>query len=201
MMHITQRTCVLGGKFSGKKVKDREARSIQLELSGIMLDENELNSLLGEPHAHRSIYNTNGKEITPYLKRLKALELSNSWEGAEVTLWYSGATLRLDLPKAKLTKIRLTPLTGGETHMSCNVESEPTLDRKLVDLIERVGSGIECEIRADHPEEQEDLPLNSHGTGERPIDGTTGKSREMSRTGRSITAHARRQARKEREAP
>jgi hypothetical protein len=199
MMHITQRMCVLGAKFSGKKVKDREARSIKLELAGILLDENELNSVLGEPHAHRSIYNTNGKDIVPYLKCLKALELSHAWEGAAVTLWYELGKKSLELTKAKLTKIRLEPLNGGETQMSCTVESEPTLDAKIVALIERMGSGIECEIRADHPSEQADLPLNTHGTGERPLDGTSPESRELSRTGHSIAAHAKPQARKGRE--
>lgn len=166
MLTLNQRDCRLGEKYAGKKIADKEARSLKLDLEEIMLDDVELNCLLGEPHAHQVLYNMGRKPIEPYLKAVKALELSEAITGAHVEIYYQYGTAKVEMPKAKLSKIRLELRAGGQTAMSCTVEAVPALDHHIVDLIDRIGTGVEVMIAAVPPGLQQDLPLNSHGEGE-----------------------------------
>lgn len=185
MLRISQRTCRLGEKYAGKKDEEADAITLRVELANVVLDREELNALLGEPHAYEALYNTSATPVTPYLKCLKALELRNSWEGAYVALWYEMGKRKIEFKRAKISKIKIEPRHGGDTFLSLTVEGEPALDGKFVDIIARVGGAAECEIRADRPEDQRDLPLNSHD-GARPV--APGR-RPHAKTSRSKRAH------------
>lgn len=171
MLTITQRECRLGAKYSGKLVeKDGdEHRTVKFELENIVLEANELNALLGEPHAHRALYDTSRSGVRPFLKCLKALELAKACESARVTLSWSMGAEQVVFPDAKLTKLKLELQEGGLTAMSCVVESEPALDETLTELLARLGHGIEVEIHAEQYGAQQDLQLgNRFGEGEQP---------------------------------
>lgn len=188
MLSLTQRPCMLGDKYGGKKRKDEDIRTLKLELKEIEIDRAELNALLGEAHAFEAIYDTSANPVRPYLACIKAIELKSAWEGAVVTLWYEMGQTRVDFKNAKLSKIKIEPRLGAETVMSCTLEGEPTLDKKVVELIDRIGTGIECELRADRPEAQADLPLNTHGAGEQP-DTPARSGKSGGRRGRRPGAH------------
>lgn len=168
MLSLKQRPCILGDKYAGKKKRDTEVRTLKLELKDIELSREEVNALLGEPHAYEALYDTSAHPIRPFLACIKALEIAASWTGARVVLWYELGATKVELKNATLSKIKITPPLGGDTRLSLSVEGEPVLDRKIAELIDRVGSGIECEIHAERPEDQQELPLNSHGEGEQP---------------------------------
>lgn len=182
MLALSQRECKLGTKYSGKVVDQNgiERRTLKIELTDLPLDANELNALLGEPYAHRALYDTSRTGVRPILRALKTLELRSACESARVTLLWSLGAEQLVFTDAKLAKIRLELQEGGITAMSCTVETEPTLDGWLVALLERLGAGIEVEIHAEHFGAQQDLPLNRHADGEAP---------EAPRRGRRPTAH------------
>jgi hypothetical protein len=166
MLSLSQRDCLLGEKYGGKKVKDEDTRTFKVELSNVILDKTELAALLGEPHAYEALYDTSQKPHKPYLTCLKALELNSSWEGAYVALYYELGKSKIEFKRASLSKIRLELRQDGETAMSCTVEGETALNGKVVQVIERIGTSVEVEIRAQRPEDQRELPLNQHGEGE-----------------------------------
>lgn len=178
MLSLSQRDCFLGDKYGGKKLKDEDTRTFKLELADVMLDKAELAALLGEPHAYEALYDTSQKPHRPYLACLKALELKTSWENAFVAVYYELGKSKIEFKRASLSKIRLELRLGGETAMSCTVEGETALNAKVVQVIERVGTSVEVEIRAQRPEDQRELPLNSHGEeGEQSQQGSGRKGR------------------------
>lgn len=172
MLTLTSREAKLATKHSGdcKEVEGKEVRTLTFELQEIMLDDTELNALLGEPHAHRSLYNfQRDGAVLPFLRCFKALELEQPITGAYVALEFGGNTLKF--AECKLSKIRLTLMEGGDTALSCKVTAEPALDATLAALIERLGGLVFVELRGLPPTAQRDLPLNQHGEGERPESG------------------------------
>jgi hypothetical protein len=68
----------------------------------------------------------------------------------------------------KLSKIKLELRHGGMTALSCKVTTAPTLDETLPLLFEQFGKQVECELRAEPPGAQQDLPLSKFGEGEQP---------------------------------
>lgn len=182
MITITQRDCRLGPKYAGRLVEAKdsapERRTLKLQLEGIELDEAEFNALFQDAHAWRLLHEDTG----PSLALLKQFELKGlAFEGAHVTLWHSLGAQRIEVKAAKITKITLhigDVAASGSTTLGITVEGEPPLDASLVQLLERVGGGIEVEIRADHPDAQTDLPLSTHGEGEQPATGPTRRGRK-----------------------
>lgn len=172
MITITQRDCRLGPKYQGKhhEAKDTkpERQTLKVQLEGIELDETEFNALFQDPNAWRLLHDTEG----PALKLLQKFELKGlTFDGAHVTLFHSLGAKRIEMAKAKLSKVTLhihDEEASGATTLALTIEGEPPMNAGLVQLLERVGQGIEVEIRADHPDAQKDLPLNTHGTGEQP---------------------------------
>ncbi|MEY4760667.1 MAG: hypothetical protein RLZZ200_523 [Pseudomonadota bacterium] len=185
MITITQRDCRLGPKFAGKHNEAQDAkpesRTLKVQLEGIEVDEAEFNALFQDAHAWQLLHGTDG----PSLRLLKKFELKGlKFEGAHVVLYHSLGAEMIEIKQAKISKVTLhiaDEEASGATTLSLTVDGEPPLNAKLVKLIERIGNGIEVEIRADHPEAQKDLPLNTHGTGEQPA---TGKPGRRARSGR-----------------
>lgn len=188
MLTLDRRDCELGYNYAGKgKEKDGEkVRLLTFELSEILLDERELNAFIREPHAWRSLYNDGPNGVEPFLRCLKALELDAAIEGAYVALTYGLDANEMIFAECKLTKIKLALRDGGRTALSCKVTTAPVLDETLPELIEQFGSSIECELRAEPPGAQQDLPLNKHGDGEQPA---TGKKRRGRRGNGETRAH------------
>ena len=168
MLTLDRRDCKLGGDSSAKvKEKDGvEVRTLTFELQEVMLDERELNAFLHEPHAWSALYNDRNGEVAPFLRCFKALELEQAIEGACVALTYGLGANEMIFTECKLSKIKLALRDGGKTALSCKVTTAPTLDETLAELFELFGSAIECELRAEPPGAQQDLPLNQHGEGE-----------------------------------
>jgi hypothetical protein len=172
MITITQRACVLGPKYSGKHQKANqehaERKTVRLQLERIEVTEAEFNAIFQSPQAWQLLHDSQTKG--PSLPLLKHFELKEfNVDGAHVTLWHSLGKEKIEIALAKLSKFAFTigdQSASGATTLSLTIEGEPPMDAKLVQLLERVGQGIECEFRGDHPEAQADLPLNTHGTGE-----------------------------------
>ncbi len=85
--------------------------------------------------------------------------------------WEKGTRKPHSFWMAKLSKFAFSIAAGGSTLLSVTIEGEPPMDAKLVALLERIGKGIECEFRGEHPAAQKDLPLNQHGEGEQKAGG------------------------------
>ena len=169
MLSLSQRDCQLGEKYSGRKKRDEDTWTLKLELTGLVLERNEVNAIL-RPSRMRLRRSTTQAPIRsrPFIGCIKAIELQNAWDGAHVVLWYELGKRKIEFKQAKLTKLKVHPTLGGETRFSCIVEGAPPLDKQLAEIIERAGKSIEVEIHAERPEDQQDLPLSQHGEGEHP---------------------------------
>jgi hypothetical protein len=179
MLSLTRRECELGGDHSGKtKEKNGEVtKYLTFELHELELDSLELNAFLCEPHAFNSLYNNGPDGITPFLKCFKALELDASIEGAYLALYWGLDDTTMVFTECKLSKIQLVLCDGGLTKLSCKVTTAPVLDESLPALFEKFGEKIECELRAEPPGAQQDLPLNRHGEGEQSATRKPGRKR------------------------
>lgn len=180
MITITQRDCVLGPKYSGKHaIATKEAperRTVKLQLLSIQVEEAEFNAIFMSAYAWQLLHDT--ATGGPSLPMLAAFELKEfTIEGAHVTLWHTLGKEKIDIANARLSKFAFSIAPGGSTLLSVTVEGEPPMDAKLVALLERIGVGIECEFRGEHPAAQKDLPLNQHGEGEHK-----GKGRKFGRS-------------------
>jgi hypothetical protein len=173
VISLSSREATLGPKYSGAAPKESgepdEQSTLKFELAGIELDQNELNALLAEPHAWRSLYDTSGPVARPYLKCLKCLELKDKVKGAFVGILWSTGGKGPVFTDATLKKLELELGDEGITRLSCQVEVEAVLDKTLLALLERLGQTIMVEIRAEQHLAQQDLPLvNKFGVDEQP---------------------------------
>jgi hypothetical protein len=174
ILNIPHCDCLLAEKYAGKAVSKKNKdpyTTLKIELHRIPLDRDQLCAIMGEPHAFEALYNTGANPVEPFLKCLKELRLEYEYQLANVALFYEMGSTRFPLKDATLSDLRIQLRQGGESWLSMKVEAAPPLDRKLGELLERLGSGIECEIHADDPLAQTELPLNTAGIGEQPETG------------------------------
>lgn len=179
MLTLTRRACWLGNDYSGKVVEEngRIVRTLVFQLDNVLLDDRELNALLCEPMGWQSLYNTTPEgNVEPFLKCFKSLEFDKSIETANVKIMY-GLDSQQEFAGVTLSKIKLALRDGGVTAMSCKVRTAPTLDETLAHLFEHFGNPIECEMTMLPPNAQRELPLNTHGLGEAPVDPRKARSR------------------------
>ena len=172
MLNLDLRTCTLGVKSTtdGKEIDGEEVKLLTLVLEEVMIDSRELNVLLGEPHAWSVLFNTGRIPIEPYLKALKTLELKDPVNDAAVNLLFGLDRIAVSFAKVKLSKIKLELREGGETALSCKLTATPALDETFAQLLEHLGTQIECEMRFEAGGAQIDLPLNNFGEGEQLTD-------------------------------
>lgn len=184
MLTITRRGCWLGNDYSGKVTEEdgRVIRTLVFQVENLMLDERELNALLGEPHAWAALYNDSPDGPVPFLKCFKSLEFEKDIDTAAIKIMYGLDSVQ-EFVGITLSKIKLALREGGQTAMSCKVRTAPTLDERLAHLFEHFGNPIECELTLLPPNAQKELPLNTHGLGEtdesnKPKGRGRGKGRE-----------------------
>jgi len=169
VLTLQQRDCLLGGKAKAKTKKaddGDETKTVELELSRLVLDKAELNALLREPHAWDVLYDTSGDAIEPYLRSIKELEFAKPIEGAWVSIEFGLNSQRFEFAEVKLSKVKLSLVTGGETLLSCRFTVAHTDNDTLALMFDQLNSTVLVEIRAEPPGAQRELPLNKFGDGE-----------------------------------
>lgn len=170
MLALNTRPCDIADDYSGKAV-DRDGvkiRTLTFTLENIELEEREVNALLGDPGAYRSLFKSVDGVLTPFLRCCKAIEFEKAIDHACVVLTYGGGS-EMSFSDCKIAKLKLALFEGGQVFMSCKITTAPTLDDTLAELFQQFGTRIACEIRAEVPTAQQDLPLNTHGVGEAPM--------------------------------
>lgn len=183
MLSLTQRTAKLNQDHAGSSdEKDgKVTRYLKFGLEDVPVDENELGAITGEPHAYRSLYNTGGAQPLPYFRCFKPLELLEDVKGACVEVRLHGGT-EFKLTDCHLSKIRLMPFDGGVTLLSCKVECESPLDKRLAELVKNFGEIVDVTIHSGATKtDQVDLPLSTIGTNESP---ETGDAKPRGRKGK-----------------
>lgn len=174
MLTLNLRECWLGPKYSGKveTVEGRKIRPLQFEVDSFSLGQRELNALVGDPNAWDRLYlNDPDTGIVPFLKGFKTMELEATIKNAAVRLQY-GENFEHEMffMGCKLRKLKLVLCEGGDTALSCDVKTKPTLDSTLAELFEFFDEKVRAELVFMEPNAQADLPLNTAGLGEEPLD-------------------------------
>jgi hypothetical protein len=189
MLTLKRRTCRIGTSINTRAEHhgDDEVTALDIPLASIMLDAEELNSLLCDPHAHTRLYDTTkaGMPAEPGLPKLKDFKLAEKIEGAEVEIALAGDEV-LKLTSCNLKSVTLSCELGGLTSMSVLVQCVPKLDSKISRLLERLDREAHVTIRCDGYGDQAKLPLGEPKAPEAEAE------EPMSRTGRRIAATAAR---------
>src|SRR5579862_6483409 len=127
MLNAKKKSCKLGTSASARVVEYHggdKYTAVDFALKGIMLEESELNAFLQEPRAHDLLFTSPqpGQLAQPIFGALKALRAKDKVEGVRVSLVLTSSTT-LELAKCNIASIELEPQAGGQTAMSCQVQS------------------------------------------------------------------------------
>lgn len=157
--------------------------AIDVKLDGIHLEPDELNLLLGDKHAHAALFKTangKGKAAEPMFRQLKRFELVDKFENCTATIGLGLTDLEVTFEDAKLTKVKLTPLVGGQTLMECTVQAEieDTSDvASLLDYLLSEGTaalliGAKQKPKGDKAQKDLDLGVTANKTADQASGGT-----------------------------
>lgn len=166
MITISQRDAHIGTAipFRTQYHGEDHVAGADVPISAVLLDPAELNMLLQEPLAHRSLFAKRAGSTLddPLFKGLKPLQLTDKIEGANVCLFVGIERRAIDLGTCKLKNITLEPKTGGLTELSCTVQTTPTLDKRIAILLEHMDAGAQIEIGYEHNAQQGELPMGAN---------------------------------------
>src|ERR1700692_4045894 len=125
---LTKRQGTLGCHLNGRNQLhgDEDVPACDFKISGILMDEQEINTLYDDEKAHSTLYNKRGKVAEPscivknnggFVKFLK------KYENSYITLWFDGEDEPVKISEAKLDNIELGPTTGGQRQLMVQVKS------------------------------------------------------------------------------
>lgn len=163
-MNLGKRPAMIGNAIQSRAEMhgDEPVTAIDIPLTDIMLDPEELAWILREPLAHRALFNkVRGGIQEPLLKHIKPVVLADKIEKATITITHGVSAEELCLTPVNLAKIKLEPRAGGLTAMSCTVQAVPDLDDSAIaHLLERLNSAVEVEIDGGGFGKQKELELH-----------------------------------------
>ena len=190
MLRLSRRTCKIGTGINTRRELHGEdpVAAVDIPIADVMIDAEELNALLREPHAHGMFFNTTStKLVEPAFPTLRAFRFAESIEPAIVELELSSETT-VRLAKCTLARIELEPRPGGLTAMSLQVQCTPKLDSSIARLLEKLDS--EVGIVIEQQQRELDLKSKDKPDGAKP----NGKSPEKADADtKAFAAGARRQ--------
>jgi hypothetical protein len=196
---ITKRPAQVGPSINTRTEKHGEENvpGVDIPLSAIFLEKDEVNNLLQDPDAYDALYTEDrSKQLEPRFLTIEPIRLSDKFTGARVTISVNGAGEGTDLvlKPAKISKIALSPQVGGLTLMSCTVQGNPSDHTDVLALLNlkcRVQIlGANLEETAAEPE----LPLDHKDQAAEPAADTS----PYSGMGRKIAATSKKKARRTR---
>lgn len=173
-MTLTIRPCKLGNSKNDNTEHHGEERvhTSTFALNGLMLEAEELNSMLAEPKAHKALFVRRDKIDEPVLRDCDPIGLKSKYEGCTVTITLGGLSrVELPLDDCRLSKFVLEPKVGGLTELSLAVLCSPD-DEQVTLLRKWLDSEVEAEIVFGNKatekakRKQRELPINTFGEGE-----------------------------------
>jgi hypothetical protein len=162
---ITQRDAKIAGSLNIRTEYhgDEPVRAMDIGISGLRIGPDELNALLGEPDAHNLLYKPRqSSELhDPQFPQFEPFRLTEKIEAARVVLFVSVDLQRVELGLCKLKSIVLALEGGGLTEVSFTVQATPTIDSRIVQLLERLDTPLQIEISYQHNPKQASMDLGS----------------------------------------
>ena len=199
ILSLTKRRALVGPSINTRTEKHgaEDVPGVDIPLSDIFLDKDELCALLQDPEAHDALFTeARGEQLEPRFQTIQALVMDDKFVGAKVSIEVTtgGEKTVLLLKPAKLAKLKLTPQVGGLTLMSCTVQGNPAGHTDVLALLNQKCrlSILNAELE-EHAAPEPELPLEHQGQaggpGEAYVTGADLRSDpEISRTGRKINS-------------
>lgn len=165
MLSISQRPGKIAKIHSEPVIVNGERMSeFTIDLDGIELESAQLNQLLQDPRAWHKLFTDHEDpdiEHAPAFPLLKPLRLIGEVAEATVILGHTrnGVRHTMRLAPCSMKSIELAPQDGGLTSMSVKVVSHPTLDNKLLAMMDT--ADVEVEIHCAGYGDQQKLPLGN----------------------------------------
>lgn len=193
MITLVKRPCYIGASINVRTELHGEepVPAFDLPLTGLMIEAEELNSLLEEPHAHRLLFNvrSGGKLSEPVFRALKPLQLEHKFEGCRVTILFGANRKDLVIEDCTVAKVKLEPQAGGLTMLSCVVQTSGHA-ADLNRLVEKMKGEIDVEIEfgeaaQSDKDRQQDLPINRFEGDDAPAPDEEESGRKKRRGGRA----------------
>lgn len=166
---LRKRPCSIGNSINtrGEMHGEESVPGCDIPLSGLRLEEGELNALVGDEGAYDALFvrGKKGELDTPRFKDCKPLQLMGKFDDCAVT-FFVGADddNEVAIGEAKLGRIVLEPELGGLTAMSVQVQGTPPVD-DMARLIAFLNGDIEAKLtfgkKAEKSDKQKDLDLGA----------------------------------------
>lgn len=181
-----------------EKHGEENVPGVDIPLSAIFLEKDEVNNLLQDPDAYDALYTEDrSKQLEPRFLTIEPIRLSDKFTGARVTISVNGGDgVDFVLKPAKISKIALSPQVGGLTLMSCTVQGNPSDHTDVLALlnlkcrVQIIGANLE-EVAA---EPELDLEHKSQDQDDAP----PADPSPYSSMGRKITSASKKKARRTR---
>ena len=162
---ITQREAKISGSLNVRTEYHGQdpVRAMDIGISGLRIGPDELNSLLNDGDAHNLLFKArqNSELQDPQFPQFAPFRLIESIDAARVVLFVSVDLQRVELGLCKLKSIVLTLEGGGLTEVAFTVQSTPTIDNRIVQLLERLDTPLQIEISYSHNPKQASMDLGS----------------------------------------
>ena len=162
---ISQREAKISGSLNVRTEYHGEdpVRAMDIGISGLRIGRDELNALLNDQDAHNLLFKArqNSELQDPQFPQFAPFRLTESIEAARVVLFVSVDLQRVELGLCKLKSIVLTLEGGGLTEVAFTVQSIPTIDNRIVQLLERLDTPLQIEISYEHNPKQASMDLGS----------------------------------------
>jgi hypothetical protein len=200
-LNLTKRPAKIGKSVNTRTEMhgEDEVPGQDIQLSGIVLNAEELALVTDEDTAGAGFFKMDGDQYVPRIVALDPVTLSHKFERATVKM--SGGGLPITTYRnAKIKSIVLEPQTGGMTLMSCTLQVNPENGDPSAQML--INKKISVTIKAELEEEEGDdpeLPLGHQDTvgDPLPLDGlgdppsNPDVDETMSAIGRKIQRSAR----------
>ena len=192
---LSKRPAQIGSSINTRTEKhgEEDVPGIDVPVTDIFLDADELGIILQTPAAHDCLFmGQGGGPDEPRFRDLAPLTIEGKLENAKVVI--SVDEHQLLLKPAQVKSIKLEPQVGGLTRMSCTVQGNPSANTDVLELL-----NAKCRIAitgasyAEKPEPDPELPLEHQNQGQ--SDGDDDQP-DNSRTGRIVNIAARKRAKK-----
>lgn len=156
MLKIARRTAKIGPSINTRTERHGEddVTALDIPLREITLAPAGLEELL--PGAGARLFDDKHE---PVFSRLKPFALREKIESARVTLWMGLEPDELKFPDVRLSKIAITPQSGGGAMLQLTVQVTPNLDESIAQLLEQLNRQVEVEIECENYGSQGELVL------------------------------------------
>lgn len=163
MLKITRRAAKVGPSINTRTEKHGEddVTALDIPLREIVLAPAGLEELM--PGAGERLFDDAHE---PVFGRWKALTLREKIESANVTLWLGLAPTELAFTDVKLSRVTVTPTSGGGATLQCTVQVTPDLDESIAQLLEHLNRQVEVELVCENFGSQGELDLGGADSDE-----------------------------------